>query len=238
MKGNNFEKFAKSKGVSALGLDKYNKSKGIFVPNSKFIKPNGYGLTSPMVIEERQLNISAISVFDRLMMDRIIFLGEEIDDVVANIINAQLLFLDNEEDIKEPIWIYINSPGGDVYSGLAMYDTMQVIKSSVNTCVMGMAASMAFILAIAGEKKHRYALKHSRLMMHQPWGGTGAMQATDIDIYNKEMQGIKHDMIHIMSKHTGQTEDQIKNDAERDYWLPASKAKDYGAIDKILLKAP
>lgn len=218
-----FEKFARARGISSLGLHNF----------SKMTKPMGM---TPMIIEERQLNISAISVFDRLMMDRIIFLGEEIDDFIANIINAQLLFLDTEEESKDPIWLYINSPGGDCYSGLAIYDTMQAIKAPIHTCVMGMAASMAFILAIAGRAKHRFALKHSRLMMHQPWGGTGSGQATDIEIYNREMQSLKSDMIKIMAQHTGQTEDQIKLDAERDFWLRGEQAKEYGAIDKILLK--
>lgn len=216
----NFRKYLKSKKVSSSAFDGY-------------IKPKSM---TPQVIEERQLNISSISVFDRLMMDRIIFLGEEIDDVVANIINAQMLFLDEEENNSEPIWLYLNCPGGDVYSGLAIYDIMQAIKSPVYTCVLGMAASMAFILAISGEKKHRYALKHSRLMLHQPWGGTGVVQATDIDIYNNEMQGIKTDLIDIVSKHTGHDVDKIKKDAERDFWMKAPQAIEYGAIDKILLK--
>lgn len=215
-----FKKYAKSKKISSNSLD-------------KFIRPMSM---TPQVIEERQLNISSISVFDRLMMDRIIFLGQEIDDDVANIINAQLLFLDEEENNSEPIWLYLNCPGGDVYSGLAIYDIMQAIKSPVYTCVLGMAASMAFILAISGEKKHRYALKHSRLMLHQPWGGTGVVQATDIDIYNNEMQGIKSDLIDIVSKHTGHDIDKIKKDAERDFWMKAPAAIEYGAIDKILLK--
>lgn len=219
---NNFNKYAKSKGIKDSGLERVKKS-----------MPMGF---TPMVIEERQLNVSSISVFDRLMMDRIIFLGEEIDDVVANIINAQLLFLDTEEENNDPIWLYINSPGGDVYSGLAMYDTMQAIKAPVYTCVMGIAASMAFLLAIAGEKKHRLALKHSRLMMHQPWGGPGGVQATDLEIYNKEMQELKGDMIKIMAKHTGQSEDTIRNDAERDFWMNTVRAKEYGAIDKIITK--
>lgn len=222
----NFDKFAKSNRVSPLSLDKYKKSNGLFLPKSM----------TPMVIEERQLNISSVSVFDRLMMDRIIFLGTEIDDYVANIINAQLLYLDNEEDNKEPIWIYINSPGGDVYSGLAIYDIMQVIKASVYTSVVGLAASMAFVLAISGEKKHRYALKHSRLMQHQPLGGIPFSQATDIKIYNTEMQEVKQDMIKIISKHTGQTEAQVELDIDRDNWMNTTRAKEYGAIDKIITK--
>ncbi len=228
-----FELFARDRGISSNNLHSFSKFKYNTFPGRQI--PSGM---TPMIIEERQLNISAVSVFDRLMMDKIIFLGEEIDDFIANIINAQLLFLDNESesDSKEPIWLYINSPGGECYSGLAIYDTMQAIKTPIYTCVMGMAASMAFILAIAGKSKHRYALKHSRLMMHQPWAGGGGGQATDIEIFNREMQSLKADMIKIMAQHTGQTEEQIKLDAERDFWLKSEQAKAYGAIDKILLK--
>lgn len=224
-----FEKFAKDKNISSLALHQFKQYQNRSLYPIK-------GMT-PMIIEERQMNISPISVFDRLMMDKIIFLGEEIDDFIANIINAQLLFLDNEqENNSEPIWIYINSPGGDVYSGLAIYDTIQALGSNVSTCVMGMAASMAFILAISGKKKHRYALKHSRLMMHQPWQMGGGGQATDIEIANIEMQGLKKDMLDIISKHTGQPLEKIQHDAERDYWLKGQTAIDYGAIDKILTK--
>lgn len=225
---NNFNKFARDKGVSTTSLDKYSKFQNRMFPK---------GMT-PMVIEERQMNASTISVFDRLMMDKIIFLGTEIDDYVANIINAQLLFLTNEtdDDNKDPLWMYINSPGGDVYSGLAIYDTMQAIDSQVNTCVMGVAASMAFILAISGKKLHRYALKHSRLMQHQPWGGPGPVQASDLDLYNKEMQELKVDLLEIIAKHTGQDIAKVREDCDRDYWMTAKRAKDYGAIDKILLK--
>lgn len=219
-----FKKFANDKKISSLSLDSY----------KRYIQKKGM---TPMVISESQLNASTISVFDRLMMDRIIFLGEEIDDFIANIINAQLLFLEQEQrDDTDEIDMYINSPGGDCYSGLAIYDTMQIINAPVYTYVMGMAASMAFILAISGEKKHRYALKHSRLMMHQPWGGPGAVQATDLDIYNKEMQELKDDMITIISKHTGQDKEKVKNDAERDFWFTAKRAEEYGAIDKIVTK--
>jgi ATP-dependent Clp protease protease subunit len=219
-----FQKFAKDNGISAIALDSY----------KRWLQKKGM---TPMVISETQLNSSTISVFDRLMMDRIIFLGEEIDDFIANIINAQLLFLEQEKvEDDDSIWMYINSPGGDCYSGLAIYDTMQIIKPPVYTCVMGMAASMAFILAISGEKKHRYALKHSRLMLHQPWSNPPVSQATDLEIYNNEMQDLKNDMIDIISLHTGQTKEKIRQDAERDYWLRGQKAIDYGAIDKILTK--
>ena len=230
---NSFKKFVKDKKVSSLSLDKYKKSKdNLLLPK----QPKFTG-SSPMVIEERQLNISTISVFDRLMMDRIIFLGEEIDDYIANIINAQLLFLDTYGDNQDdPIWLYINSPGGDCYSGLAIYDTMNALGAKVYTCVMGAACSMAFILAIAGEKKHRYALKHSRLMMHQPLGNPGYSQATDLEIANREMQNIKNDMSEIIALHTKKDKEIIKMDMERDYYMRGQEAIDYGAIDKILIK--
>ncbi len=189
---------------------------------------------TPMVVEESASNMSIISVFDRLMQDRIIFLGEPIDDFIANTINAQLLFLDS--DSNEPIWLYINSPGGDVYSGLAIYDTMRMIKSPVYTCVMGLAASMAFILSIAGEKGHRYALPNSKLMLHQPLGGIDFTQATDIAIYNVEMQDIKQDLINIIVEQTGQDIKKVSEDMERDYWLSSKKALEYGAIDYIRIK--
>lgn len=225
-----FSTYSKSQGINPLALDKYSKH----LQKKSILKPMGM---TPMVIEQSQLNASTISVFDRLMMDRIIFLGEEIDDFIANIINAQLLFLENEEENGgEPIWLYLNSPGGDVYSGLAIYDTMQMVKAPVYTCVMGLAASMAFILSIAGEKKHRYALPHSRLMMHQPLQYGGGGQATDIEIANREMQDVKNDMLQIISKHTKQDIEKIKTDAERDFWMRSKAALEYGAIDKILTK--
>jgi ATP-dependent Clp protease protease subunit len=218
---NNFDKFSKNLISSTTLLD--------FKNHRQLNRPKSF---TPMIIEERQMNASTISVFDRLMMDRIIFLGEEIDDCVANIINAQLLYLDNEN--SEPIWLYINSPGGEVYSGLAIYDTMQAIKTPVHTCVMGLAASMAFVLGVAGEKKHRFALKHSRLMQHQPLGGIGFSQATDIEIYNTEMQNIKNDLIGIISHHTKQDKDIVRQHCERDNWMTAAQAVEYNAIDKII----
>lgn len=220
----NFDKFAKNR-ISSTSLHKFKQHRQKMTP---------MGLT-PMIIEERQLNASTISVFDRLMMDRIIFLGEEIDDFVANVINAQLLYLDNEDD-SQPIWLYINSPGGEVYSGLAIYDTMQAIKTPVYTCVMGLAASMAFVLSVSGEKKHRYALTHSRLMQHQPLGGISFSQATEIEIYNIEMQKIKNDIVKIISNHTKQPFEKVWQDCERDNWMTAQNALDYGAIDKITTK--
>lgn len=220
----NFDKFAKNR-ITSTTLHSFKKHRQ---------KTSPYGLT-PMIIEERQLNASTISVFDRLMMDRIIFLGEEIDDFVANIINAQLLFLDNEDD-TQPIWLYINSPGGEVYSGLAIYDTMQAIKTPVYTCVMGLAASMAFVLSVAGEKKHRFALTHSRLMQHQPLGGISFSQASEIEIYNKEMQNLRTDIVKIIANHTKQSFEKVWQDCERDNWMTAQQAIDYGAIDKLITK--
>lgn len=189
---------------------------------------------TPMVIEETNENSSIISVFDRLMKDRIIFLGEPIDDFIANTINAQLLFLAAEN--SDPIWLYINSPGGDVYSGLAIYDTIQMIDAPVHTCVMGLAASMAFILAISGEKGYRYALPNSKLMLHQPLSGIDFSQATDIDIHNKELQSIKKDLITIIAENTGLSYAKVKKDVERDYWLKSKDAVEYGAIDEIKTK--
>lgn len=220
----NFDKFSKNR-ITSTSLHK-------FKQHRQQIKPSAL---TPMIIEERQLNASTISVFDRLMMDRIIFLGEEIDDFVANIINAQLLFLDNEDD-SQPIWLYINSPGGEVYSGLAIYDTMQAIKTPVYTCVMGLAASMAFVLSVAGEKKHRFALNHSRLMQHQPLGGISFSQASEIEIYNKEMQNLRTDIVKIISNHTKQPFEKVWQDCERDNWMTAQSAIEYGAIDKLITK--
>lgn len=231
MLSDNFSKFAKSKGINSMGLHQYQNA--INLQKQSILKPKN---VTPMVIEQSQLNASTISVFDRLMMDKIIFLGEEIDDFVANIINAQLLFLESEETNDEPIWLYINSPGGDCYSGLAIYDMMQMIKTPVYTCVMGLAASMAYVLSISGEKKHRYALRHSRLMMHQPLGGVPYSQATDIHIYNQEMQDVKQDLIEIISLHTKQPVEKVTLDCDRDNWFNSKRALEYGAIDKILTK--
>lgn len=186
---------------------------------------------TPMIIEESEMNASIISVFDRLMQDRIIFLGEPIDDFIANTINAQLLFLDSINN--DPIKLYINSPGGDVYSGLAIYDIIQMIKSPVHTYVMGLAASMASILLMCGEKGHRYALPNSKVMIHQPLSGIDFSQATDIDIHNKEVQSIKKDLNDIIFKHSKQTIKTIKRDVERDYWMKAEEALKYGLIDEI-----
>ena len=200
---------------------------------NKNLKPKSF---TPMVVDENSSNMQIVSVFDMLMKDRIIFLGSEIYDDVANTINAQLLYLDSvtEQDNPEPIWLYINSPGGEVYSGLSIYDTMNVIKSPVYTVVMGLAASMAFVLASSGAKGHRYSLPNSRLMMHQPMSGAYG-QASDIEIENKEVQLLKKNLYEIIAHNTGQTVAKLKRDGDRDRWMSADESIDYGVIDKIFV---
>jgi len=187
---------------------------------------------TPNIIEERQLNAIAMDVFSRLMMDRIIFLGTGINDQVANIVQAQLLFLASADSSKD-IQIYINSPGGSVYAGLGIYDTMQFIKPDVATICTGMAASMAAVLLCAGEKGKRSGLTHSRVMIHQPMSGAQG-QASDIEIAAIEVLKIKDELYHIISKHSGQKFDKVFEDSDRDYWMKAQEAKDYGMIDEIL----
>ncbi|MCF0165079.1 MAG: ATP-dependent Clp endopeptidase proteolytic subunit ClpP [Bacteroidales bacterium] len=189
---------------------------------------------NPMIIEERQLNVAQMDVFSRLMMDRIIFLGCPITDEVANIIQAQLLFLDSN-GADSDIMLYINSPGGSVYSGLGIYDTMQIISADVQTICTGMAASMAAVLLAAGEKGKRYALKHSRVMIHQPLGGAEG-QASDIEITAREILKLKNELYEILAEHTGKTLDEIVKDADRDFWMTSSQALSYGMIDEILTK--
>ena len=187
---------------------------------------------TPNIIEERQLNAIAMDVFSRLMMDRIIFMGTGINDQVANIVQAQLLFLASADSSKD-IQIYINSPGGSVYAGLGIYDTMQFIKPDVATICTGMAASMAAVLLCAGEKGKRSGLKHSRVMIHQPMSGAQG-QASDIEIAAKEVLKIKDELYHIISQHSGQSFDKVYEDSDRDYWMKAEEAKSYGMIDEIL----
>ncbi|WP_445382942.1 ATP-dependent Clp endopeptidase proteolytic subunit ClpP [Robiginitalea sp. IMCC43444] len=187
---------------------------------------------TPNIIEERQLNAIAMDVFSRLMMDRIIFLGTGINDQVANIVQAQLLFLASADSSKD-IQIYINSPGGSVYAGLGIYDTMQFIKPDVATICTGMAASMAAVLLCAGEKGKRSGLKHSRVMIHQPMSGAQG-QASDIEIAAKEVLKIKDELYQIIAKHSGQSFDKVYEDSDRDYWMNAKEAKKYGMIDEIL----
>ena len=192
------------------------------------------GYINPMIIEERKLNVAQMDVFSRLMMDRIIFLGCPIDDDVANIIQAQLLFLESN-DPKADIMLYINSPGGMVYSGLGIYDTMQTIQPDVATICTGMAASMASILLAAGTKGKRSALPHSRVMIHQPMGGAQG-QASDIEITAREILKLKDELYSILSDHTGNSLSKITADADRDYWMTSSEALEYGMIDDIISK--
>ena len=219
-----FRKYAtKHMGISSSTLDKYSS----ILPNIPV------GMT-PNIIEERQMNIAVMDVFSRLMMDRIIFLGTAIDDYVANIITAQLLFLESM-DAKRDIQIYINSPGGGVYAGLGIYDTMQLIKPNVATICTGMAASMGAVLLCAGEKGKRSGLTHSRVMIHQPVGGAHG-QASDIEITAKEILTLKEELYNIISKHTGQDYKKVYADSDRDYWMKSDKALEYGMIDEILTK--
>ncbi|MCO5724676.1 ATP-dependent Clp protease proteolytic subunit [Robiginitalea sp. 2V75] len=193
------------------------------------------GMT-PNIIEERQLNAIAMDVFSRLMMDRIIFLGTPVSDQVANIIQAQLLFLASTDSSKD-IQIYINSPGGSVYAGLGIYDTMQFIKPDVATICTGIAASMAAVLLCAGHKGKRSGLKHSRVMIHQPMSGAQG-QASDIEIAAKEVLKLRDELYQIIASHTGQSFDKIYEDSDRDFWMKAGEARDYGMIDEILVRDP
>ena len=221
MKENEFKKFAtKHLNMNGLALDKY-----MSISNSYI---------SPSILEERQLNVTQMDVFSRLMMDRIIFLGTEVDDYVANVIQAQLLFLDTSDPGKD-ISLYINSPGGSVYAGLGIYDTMQFINSDVATICTGMAASMAAVLLVAGEKGKRSALKHSRVMIHQPMGGMRG-QASDMEINYKQIMLLRDELYQIISDHSGQPFEKIRKDSDRDYWMTSAEAKEYGMIDKVLIK--
>ncbi len=220
MNNNEFRKFAmKERGISSLTLDQYTSVHNNYI--------------SPTIIEERQMNIATMDVFSRLMMDRIIFLGVPINDYVANIIQAQLLFLESV-DAKKDIQIYLNTPGGSVYAGLGIYDTMQYISSDVATICTGMAASMGAVLLCAGEKGKRTALKHSRILIHQPMGGAQG-QASDIEITAREIQKLKKELYEIIANHSGQTYDKIWEDADRDYWMTSEEAKGYGMIDEVLV---
>lgn len=219
MKRDEFEKYAAGHlGISSNTLSGYTSQVNAYV--------------SPTIIEERQLNIATMDVFSRLMMDRIIFLGAPITDDVANIIQAQLLFLEASDSSKD-IRIYINSPGGSVYAGLGIYDTMQLIAPKVSTICTGMAASMAAILLAAGEKGRRTILPHSRVMIHQPMGGAQG-QASDIEITAKQIIQLKGELYQILSLHTGKGVKQIEKDADRDYWLTAAEAVKYGLVDNVV----
>jgi len=186
------------------------------------------------VIEEREMPFREVDVFSRLMLDRIIFIGTQIDDVVANILQAQLLFLESADPQKD-IQIYFNTPGGSVYGGFGVYDTMQFISPNIACTCTGMAASMGAVLLAAGTKGKRYALKHSRIMIHQPFGYTGG-QASDIEIDVNNLMKIKDDLYNIIAKHTGKSIDQIKIDADRDFWMTSTEAKAYGIIDEVLVR--
>ena len=187
---------------------------------------------NPTIIEERQLNVAQMDVFSRLMMDRIIFLGTEVNDYTANVIQAQLLYLDNADPGKD-ISIYINSPGGSVYAGFGIYDTMQYVGCDVSTMCTGMAASMAAVLLVAGAEGKRYALPHSRVMIHQPMGGMQG-QASDIEIAAKEILKVKAELYKIIADHSGRSVEDIERDSDRDKWMTASEALEYGMIDKVL----
>ncbi|MBR7013003.1 MAG: ATP-dependent Clp endopeptidase proteolytic subunit ClpP [Muribaculaceae bacterium] len=219
---NDFRKFAVHHlGMNGLALDQFAASVS-----------NNY--INPTIMEERQLNVTQLDVFSRLMMDRIIFLGTQVEDYTANVIQAQLLYLDSADPGKD-ISLYINSPGGSVYAGLGIYDTMQYIQSDVSTICTGMAASMAAVLLVAGQKDKRFALKHSRVMIHQPMGGISG-QASDIEITSREILKLKKELYTIISDHSGQPYDKVYADSDRDYWMTADEAKEYGMIDKVLIR--
>ncbi len=192
------------------------------------------GYLNPYILEERQLNVTQLDVFSRLMMDRIIFLGTEVNDYTANVLQAQMLYLDSVDSAKD-ISIYINSPGGSVYAGLGIYDTMQFINSDVRTICTGMAASMAAVLLVAGKEGKRSALPHSRIMIHQPMGGAQG-QASDIEITAREIQKLKKELYTIISDHSHQPFDKVWADSDRDYWMTAEEAKEYGMVDEVLAR--
>ena len=214
----NFDRFAASSGVSSLTLHDYRSAVNAYI--------------NPTVIEERRMNVATMDVFSRLMLDRVVFLGVPIDDDVANIITAQLLFL-AANDPKQDISLYINTPGGQVSSGLAIYDTMQLVEPDVNTICMGMAASMGSVLLCAGAAGKRSALPHSRVLIHQPLGGASG-QASDIEIAAREILKTKQELYRIISQHSGQSIEKIAADADRDFWMTAQEAKDYGMVDGIV----
>ena len=222
-----FRKFAVGHlGMNGLALDQYQSAVSAQVTSSYI---------SPTIIEERQLNVAQMDVFSRLMMYRIIFLGTDVNDYTANVIQAQLLYLDSADPGKD-VSIYINSPGGSVYAGLGIYDTMQYISSDVATICTGMAASMAAVLLVAGTQGKRFALRHSRVMIHQPMGGAQG-QASDIEITAREIQKLKKELYHIIADHSGQPFEKVERDSDRDYWMTAEEAKEYGMIDEVLIRA-
>ena len=221
MNNYDFRNYAtKHLGMNGLALDKYASI------------TNDVNYISPSILEERQLNVTQMDVFSRLMMDRIIFLGTQVDDYTANVIQAQLLYLDSSDPGKD-ISIYLNTPGGSVYAGLGIYDTMQFISSDVATICTGMAASMGAVLMVAGAEGKRSALKHSRIMIHQPMGGAQG-QASDIEITAREIQKLKKELYTIIAEHSHNPFERIEKDSDRDYWMTAEEALEYGMIDKVL----
>ncbi len=217
---NDFKKYALSEGISSLKLHNYSRVTA--------------GYVSPTIIEERQLNVAQMDVFSRLMMDRIIFLGAPINDDAANIIQAQLLFLESTDPSRD-ITLYINSPGGSVSAGLGIYDTMQLVECDIRTICTGMAASMGAVLLTAGERGKRQALPHSRVMIHQPLGGVEG-QASDIEITARHIAQTKRELYEILSSHSGKSIKSIEKDADRDFWMTANEAVSYGLIDSVIEK--
>jgi ATP-dependent Clp protease protease subunit len=236
--GREFEQYAvKHRGISSNTLDAYLKKSAPLA--NAFVPPTAVGDVTgltPNIIEERPMNIAVMDVYSRLMMDRIIFLGYPIMDEVANIVTAQLLFLESTDRSRD-IQMYINSPGGSVYAGLGMYDTMQFVTPDISTICTGMAASMGAVLMAAGAHGKRTALKHSRVMIHQPSGGAMG-QASDIEITVNEVKKLKKELYDILAYHTGQTPEQVAIDSDRDKWLTATEAKEYGLVDEVLFINP
>ncbi len=221
---NDFLKFAVSQGLNSMHLEKVMSESA-----SRSVISDNY--ISPSILEERQLNVTQMDVFSRLMMDRIIFLGTDINDYTANVIQAQLLYLDSTDSDRD-ISIYLNTPGGSVYAGLGIYDTMQFVKSRVATICTGLAASMGAVLLVAGEQGMRAALPHSRVMIHQPLGGIQG-QASDIEITAREILKLKEELYQIIAQHSGQSIERIRQDADRDHWMTAQEALEYKMIDKV-----
>ena len=221
---NDFLKYAAAQGLNSMHVEK------VLSQSANAVQAS-YGYISPTILEERQLNVTQMDVFSRLMMDRVIFLGTEINDYTANVIQAQLLYLDSV-DSERDINLYLNTPGGSVYAGLGIYDTMQFVKASVSTICTGLAASMGAVLLVAGETGMRAALPHSRVMIHQPLGGIQG-QASDIEITAKEILKLKDELYQIISDKSGKSMEQIRQDADRDHWMTSQEALEYGMIDKV-----
>lgn len=229
MNNNDFRNYAVHHlNMNGLSLDQYAAAvSNAAAPTASYINPT--------IIEERALNVAQMDVFSRLMMDRVIFMGTDVNAYTANVIQAQLLYLASSDPGKD-ISLYINSPGGSVYDGLAIYDTMQYVSCDVSTLCTGMAASMAAVLLVAGEKGKRFALRHSRVMIHQPMGGAQG-QASDIEITAREIRKLKDELYRIISDHSGQPFEKVEKDSDRDYWMTSHEALDYGMIDRVLVKA-